>query len=399
MSTEISCDEDYCITMLAMAVVCHKVSDENINGEFTAEDLAQEVDELPFLDKNEWSIKYPDAVHHGMRLFKKGLSLGMEVMITYPINKNDKMMPAFLDFPEQSRGFRLKFLCVNSDYSEDEEVLRASILRMRSRLLISAKKFSLNSSVIAVIADFMSKLVRENAVENTMSTPKHFYKPVSQLCRRQQWVRSDNVINTVLNLPFVQQNTNSSEEGNVSGEVVELLELTLQRAKRRRVDTGGEAQESSEAVQPGLGSTVKNLYPTFAKYDLNDDLLGAMSADPKMIQILDKCPNTYNIYTKEEKAFVLDIFDHVKTFLQSEDTDPKSRQIDLRAAEYTSYIVYKKPRFAGLEPKTILYWDKTKYNVARKRGRRVNEEFERDVWGNLMICVIKNSTQVDIESS
>ena len=71
----------------------------------------------------------------------------------------------------------------------------------------------------------------------------------------------------------------------------------------------------------------------------------------------------------------------------------------MRAAEYSSCIVYKKPRFAGLEPKTILYWDKTKFNVAKKRGRRVNEEFERDVWGNLMICIVKNSIQVDIESS
>ena len=314
MTTECSTDEDYCATMLAMAVVCHKVTEANINLEFTAEDLAEEVDELPFSDRNEWCITYPDAVHQGMRIFRKGLKLGMELIPVYSVNKVDKMMNAFMDFPEQSRGLHLKFLC-NTSRSDEEEVLRAAILKKRSDLLYSIKKFSTKTSVIAVIADMMSKLVRINAAENKLVTPKNVFKPVSELCRRQQWVRSDDVIDKVLSLPFVQQHTSSSEEKNVPGEVVDLLELTLQRAKRRRVDTGS---DSSDAVLDGLGSTVKNLYPAFAKYDLNNDLIDAMTTDAKMVQILNTCPNTYNIYTKAEKAFVLEVFDHVKTFLQSE---------------------------------------------------------------------------------
>ena len=133
-------------------------------------------------------------VHYqGMRIFRNCLKLGMELIPVYSVNKIDKMMNAFMDFPKQSRGLHLKFLC-NISRSDEEEVLQAAILKKISDLLNSVKQFSTKTSVIAVIADMMSKLVRINVAENKLATPKNVFKLVSELCHRQHWVRSDDVI-------------------------------------------------------------------------------------------------------------------------------------------------------------------------------------------------------------
>lgn len=51
MATEISTAVNYCLTMLFVAVVCHKVTDANINDEFIADNLVREVENLTFSDK------------------------------------------------------------------------------------------------------------------------------------------------------------------------------------------------------------------------------------------------------------------------------------------------------------------------------------------------------------
>jgi hypothetical protein len=65
------------------------------------------------------------------------------------------------------------------------------------------------------------------------------------------------------------------------------------------------------------------------------------------------------------------------------------------AALNTKQILEGKSYYANLSARTIMRWVTTENVVSAKPGRKISEDFENEVWGNLMLCIFeKNDLQV-----
>ena len=173
-----------------------------------------------------------------------------------------------------------------------------------------------------------------------------------------------------------------SPESDIS-DVTILLEASYKRAKIER-----DAIDAENRI-------VAVLDQNFANEDYGDEnvnFFNELNESATISGLVKKCPNKYNIYTKQEKQYVVNIMGEVRSQIASR----INKSVDLRIAENTVALVKSKPGFAVLDPNVIVGWEKNMFNVHKKRGRPVNEEFERDVWGNLMICILRKSNNVSV---
>jgi hypothetical protein len=56
------------------------------------------------------------------------------------------------------------------------------------------------------------------------------------------------------------------------------------------------------------------------------------------------------------------------------------------AARTAEIMLAKRPYYSQITSRTILRWYGRKDKVNEKTGPKINEEFERAVWGKLMLC-------------
>ena len=47
------------------------------------------------------------------------------------------------------------------------------------------------------------------------------------------------------------------------------------------------------------------------------------------------------------------------------------------------------PYYSQISSRTILRWNDVRDRNKEKPGRKISEEFEAEVWGNLMLCVFE----------
>ena len=109
---------DFCASMTAMCLVCHRVKKTNINIEYFAEDLLSEIQKqfqrasdlagnyLPF----KTMLAVPIAISQGFKAYKTCIEKHAINVITKRKSTNgEKMMEAFMDLPSAFNGFLVKF--------------------------------------------------------------------------------------------------------------------------------------------------------------------------------------------------------------------------------------------------------------------------------------------------
>ena len=136
-------------------------------------------------------------------------------------------------------------------------------------------------------------------------------------------------------------------------DVTILLEASYKRAKTER-----DAIDTEHRI-------VVVLDQSFANDDYGDEninFLNELNENAAISGLVKKCPNKYNIYTKQEKRYVVSIMGEVRSQIASR----ISKSVDLRVAQNTAALVKSKPGFAALDPDVIVSWDKTISNVHKK---------------------------------
>lgn len=70
---------------------------------------------------------------------------------------------------------------------------------------------------------------------------------------------------------------------------------------------------------------------------------------------------------------------------------------DYKDADYISSLAVVQllsqiPYYSQISERTMRRWYSLKSNVNKKPGRKINESYESEIWGNLMMCVTEKST-------
>ena len=96
------------------------------------------------------------------------------------------------------------------------------------------------------------------------------------------------------------------------------------------------------------------------------------------------------IFDADDQKNVMLIYEVVKKVVEERDYT----NIIAVAADITEELLDNKKNYSTISARTIIRWSSVK-NVNKKPGRKVNNEFEADVWGNLMLCMFeKNENDV-----
>ena len=110
--------EDICFSMVAVAIECHQITEDTIRKEFFADELVQEIEENlrghPFTSSIIFDTltANPDAVQHGLKLFKQYLETAKHTLIDTKRGtaNGTVMLNAFLDQEAGSRAYRIAFM-------------------------------------------------------------------------------------------------------------------------------------------------------------------------------------------------------------------------------------------------------------------------------------------------
>ena len=96
-------------------------------------------------------------------------------------------------------------------------------------------------------------------------------------------------------------------------------------------------------------------------------------------------------YDDNDRANILKIFNVILALAKERDY---KRPVYI-AAKAASELLSKKPYYSQISTRTIMRWNELKDKVNERTGKKINVEFESDVWGKLMLCVFEKVRSIN----
>jgi hypothetical protein len=104
--------------------------------------------------------------------------------------------------------------------------------------------------------------------------------------------------------------------------------------------------------------------------------------DERISNAINQLPSKYVTYNEDDKSNILIVFKMIlEIAIERDFQNPK-----IVAARTAEMMLAKRPYYSQITSRSILRWYERKDKVNEKTGRKINEEFERAVWGKLMLC-------------
>ena len=366
---------DYCACMVAIALSRHRVDNDNIDNQYSAEELSSQLNLLPYSDGPNFNVDSL-ALKHGFQLF--GGYLRKRGIVLIPMYEKEKYLVALFERESSQRSTEIKFSTYSSLSTDDTEatVLR-SVIHIRDGILKSSHyPLSPHPSPSSVFGGLHYSAIVEMNKPKVITVPK-------MITRKSPTKLSERAISNSANKIIVNAESRFGPDHSLF-----YLESAVKRAKKRKlkqIATQGNDAENNEDK-----SDTEN-------DDAEDDALqnigaGELIYDPRILIALSNIPAKHVIFAESDKTNVSALYTVVKIVAAERDY----KNLKLAAAIATKEILQNNSYYANITTRTIMRWAASENSVSLKPGRKVNEEFENEVWGNLMLCIFeKNEIEVN----
>lgn len=361
---------EYCTFMVAIMVTRFKLDSDMPNVQQTPVKIAEKLNSLEFGQKSDCYVA-PAALHHGISIFKRALeSLGFEVI---EMNGKDKQLLDFFTLSGGKRGYEIKFPlfdAVSSAVEYTEVSLHNAILANRD-LLLSKANFTKSSylSCSSLFVDLfvdIKTVVKENekseepflspSSEVTISTFK-VRKPIDDLSDRSIKNNGKRILEYVETLYGIED---------AELYITAAYDLVL---KKNRKNGTPETRTLAYLQQ----EEVKN------KMEYDEEIF---ENDMRVVNALQKIKKKNVTLSTEEKFQVLTVFDAVRTVLSEIDIS----DIDNQTATATLKLIQSYNGLCNMSLRSIVRLNTCRDIVLKQRGKKIDRDFESEVWGNLMLC-------------
>jgi hypothetical protein len=369
-------DIDYCACMVAIALYRHRVDVENIGTQFSAEDLTVELNLLPFTKGPNFNVNSL-GLKHGFQMF--GAYLKNVGITTIPMFAEDLYLAAFFQLESCQRSTEIKFNTFTNPSEDDTEAaLLSAVMSIRDLILKKARyPVSTHPSPSSVFgALYYSVIVK-------ISLPKPIPKIIT---RKSPSELSRRAINNSADKITTSAETNFGEDYSLF-----YLESAFRKAKKRKIqqiiknsnNDENDEQENEDNDDSNENNQEGDLIQNLAEVD--------MLYDPRVLTALSKIPSKYVIFSEDDKNNVTALYKVVKVVVLERDY----KNARIVAAEATKQILQDSTYYSNISTRTIIRWVDTEHVVSAKPGRKIIEDFENEVWGNLMLCIFeKNEIEV-----
>ena len=122
---------------------------------------------------------------------------------------------------------------------------------------------------------------------------------------------------------------------------------------------------------------------TEERYD--DISLVDITDDHRVVEAVSDIPDKYINFGEEDVKIVLAVFEAVKVIV----VEREYKYIRTQSARIASEIMHSIPYYSQISSRTILRWNDVRDRNKEKPGRKISEEFESEVWINLMLCAFE----------
>ena len=359
---------DYCAFMVAIVIARHVVTLGNIREQWSAEQLAASLNVLQYSETPNLRV-HCVALKHGLQIFTRGISKrGLTTVLMLHVDKGPL---EYFTLAASGRSTEIIFTSLHNpttDESHDSVMSRVAIIRdelmLRSNYGISSHHTA--SSVFAALyLPLISEIeTAQIAEQNEIETPNCKLitrKSPSKLSRRATQNSADKIIANTEKL-FGKKHADF------------YLESALKKSKKGKMKQNENENEDIEINSDSSSS------------DEEDDSIGLHNDfmdDMRVLDALSVIPDKYVIFSEEDQEKVLSLYGIIREVAKERD----HKHANKLAAKVTIKILQNSKYYSQITRRTINRWYDLKDSESQRAGRKVDEVFESEVWGNLMLCV------------
>ena len=352
---------DYCAFMVAIVLARHAVTLDNINDQWSAEELAATLNILEYSDTPNLRV-HSLALKHGMQLFTRSISKRGHTTVL--MLHADKAPPEYFTLEASARSTVIVFVSLNSPReTESQDCLMSRVELIRNEIM-KKSNYGVSShhtagSVFAalylpIITKIETVIVADDEENKTPKSQLITRKSPSKLSRRALHNSADKIIANTEKL-YGKRYTNF------------YLESALKKSRNRKDnedELGAYSDESSDG---------------------DEVLESEFMDDSRVLNALSSIPGKYVIFSDEDQDKVLSLYAVIRDVAIERDHIRANKV----AAAATVKILQNHTYYSHISTRTILRWYDLKDISNNRTGRKVNENFESEVWGNLMLCIFK----------
>ena len=166
------------------------------------------------------------------------------------------------------------------------------------------------------------------------------------------------------------------------------LDSALKKSNKRKMEQNKNASDDDDNEDDDESSDEENDVQPVGEKDIMDDA--------RVLNVLTSMPDKYVIFTEEDQAKIVALYGVVREVIMERDY----KHPNYVAATETIKILQSCKYYSQITTRTILRWYDLKDVNHQKTGRKVDECFESEVWGNLILCVFnKKDDQVNVSKN
>lgn len=353
---------DYCALTLATVLVWHPLRVPSGGGQWSPEMISMEMKALQYGSMGNFVVN-PFALHQSFHIFKKSIRLFGHDLIPMGGIRGVAMIAEFMDLPEVSNGWNIKFVESAREYS-DLNVILGMIGEKAKHLIkrLDRRELTFFSLTELGAAIFQRQLpVKRPAVlalqePGSVKTNKR-RKTSDELGQKQLSNCGKDIIG------MIKRTTCVNDEDATPYLIAALT------------------QSRSDAA---LDSISRSIFGSSSIND-NDSVLLAIRHNPLVMASINLLPKRNIIFTDEEKDHVLRICDVIDVVMKKLPDSEKVR-FSYTTCEVTKKVLERQPIYSELVEDGIERWIENRNKVRKKPGRKIDSQFEKAVWGKLMIC-------------
>ena len=117
---------------------------------------------------------------------------------------------------------------------------------------------------------------------------------------------------------------------------------------------------------------------------------GIFDNDMRITNALNKIKKKYIVMSTEQKFQIISVFDAVKTIL----LELNITEIDRESAEATLKLIQSYNGICNISERSLLRLNDCRDIILKQRGKKVEKDFESEVWGNLMLCYYETNANM-----
>jgi hypothetical protein len=369
---------DYCCFTLAIVMARLQIDYDNIEEQWSSVSVCAKLNLLPFADGPNFFIN-SSALSHGLLIFQKALRFfGLQ---SIPIYQDGKAVLPYFSLNYSRMSIEFKCNAVTNPKTEQGDLL-SDILSNRNLLLKRSNYSYLERNTPSEAFGF---LYLEMAVRSI---------PVKELSKEPNAEVTAKKDHVSFNLRKSPASLSSRSIRNVSKKIISSID--------EKVGAENSFYFLKSAVKVlykkrKLNGDEADLEVQEEEYEESDDerneFRNEIIQEDSVQCAIRNLPSTNIVLSKEDKSGIMTLFDAIKESLM----ERECAEVDTTAVQITRQILGDTNYYCHVKTQDIRRWSERRERKLEKRGRKIDENFEAQVWGNLILCIFERNDEVDAE--